>query len=138
MPELSQEECGPCKSGAPQVSPEEMRQLMAMVQDWNVKERDGVLQLEKSYKFRNFRQALEFTDKVGEIAEAAGHHPALLTEWGKVTVTWWTHSIRDCTAMILLWLPEPMMPSGKLNSSLDSMSLLPVYKLPAYKKEHRE
>ncbi|MGY0220023.1 4a-hydroxytetrahydrobiopterin dehydratase [Endozoicomonadaceae bacterium StTr2] len=94
MSELSQEKCGPCKSGAPQVSPEEMQQLMSMVKDWNVEEREGILQLEKRYKFRNFRQALEFTNRVGELAEAAGHHPALLTEWGKVTVTWWTHSIR--------------------------------------------
>ena len=52
------------------------------------------MQLERAFKFRTFAQALAFTNKVGEVAELEGHHPALLTEWGKVTVTWWTHKIR--------------------------------------------
>lgn len=49
--------------------------------------------LRRVYKFRDFAQALSFTNKVGALAEAQGHHPALLTEWGKVTVMWWTHKI---------------------------------------------
>jgi 4a-hydroxytetrahydrobiopterin dehydratase len=56
-------------------------------------ERDGVKRLERTFGFRNFAEALAFTDKVGERAEVEGHHPALLTEWGRVTVTWWTHKI---------------------------------------------
>jgi 4a-hydroxytetrahydrobiopterin dehydratase len=52
------------------------------------------MQLEKQYRFDDFQQALAFTQTVGEIAEAEGHHPALLTEWGKVTVTWWSHEMR--------------------------------------------
>ncbi len=47
-----------------------------------------------SFKFKNFVQSLEFTNQVGALAEAEGHHPALLTEWGRVTVTWWTHKIK--------------------------------------------
>lgn len=54
----------------------------------------GVSQIQRVYGFSDFEQALMFTNRVGAIAEAAGHHPALLTEWGKVTVTWWTHAIK--------------------------------------------
>ena len=93
MSELANGVCEPCRSGAPQVTDDEMRELMAMVPDWSIETRDGVMQLEKVYSFKNFREALAFTNKVGEIAEAQGHHPGLLTEWGKVTVTWWTHKI---------------------------------------------
>jgi 4a-hydroxytetrahydrobiopterin dehydratase len=62
--------------------------------DWQVVERDGILRLERLFKFKNFVQALDFTDRVGAVAEEEGHHPALLTEWGRVTVTWWTHKIK--------------------------------------------
>ena len=55
---------------------------------------DGVMQLEKRFAFRDFRAALDFSLQVGELAEQQGHHPSILTEWGKVTVTWWTHKIR--------------------------------------------
>jgi 4a-hydroxytetrahydrobiopterin dehydratase len=54
---------------------------------------EGESRLERSYKFPDFKTALEFTNRVGEAAEEQGHHPALLTEYGKVTVTWWTHAI---------------------------------------------
>ena len=60
-------------------------------------ERDGIKRLERSFNFKNFSEALSWTNKVGELAEAEDHHPALLTEWGKVTVTWWTHKIRGST-----------------------------------------
>jgi 4a-hydroxytetrahydrobiopterin dehydratase len=62
------------------------------VPDWQIIERDGIKRLERTFK--NFAQAVAFTNKVAEIAEAEGHHPAILTEWGKVTVTWWTHKIK--------------------------------------------
>ncbi|AMD00387.1 Putative pterin-4-alpha-carbinolamine dehydratase [Halomonas chromatireducens] len=57
-------------------------------------ERNGIMQLERVFTFTDFQQALAFTNRVGNIAEAAGHHPALLTEWGRVTVTWWSHKIQ--------------------------------------------
>ena len=57
-------------------------------------ERDGIRRLERVFRLKDFAQALAFTNKVGAIAEAEGHHPALLTQWGSVTVTWWTHKIR--------------------------------------------
>jgi 4a-hydroxytetrahydrobiopterin dehydratase len=52
------------------------------------------MQLERRFEFPDLAQALVFTDKVGELAEFEGHHPRLITEWGSVTVTWWTHKIK--------------------------------------------
>ncbi|MBA1445429.1 MAG: 4a-hydroxytetrahydrobiopterin dehydratase, partial [Gammaproteobacteria bacterium] len=64
------------------------------IPDWNLEVRDGIMQLEKSFSFKNFVDAVAFTNRVGELAESEGHHPALLTEWGKVPVTWWSHKIK--------------------------------------------
>ena len=94
MSDLSNEKCEACQAGAPVVSSREMEELMPQIPDWRVTEEFGIKRLIRTYKFRNFRDALDFTNKVGELAESAGHHPALLTEWGKVTVSWWTHKIR--------------------------------------------
>jgi 4a-hydroxytetrahydrobiopterin dehydratase len=58
-----------------------------------VANRDGVMQLERRFGFPDFAEALAFTNRVGEAAEAEGHHPRLVTEWGSVVVTWWTHKI---------------------------------------------
>jgi 4a-hydroxytetrahydrobiopterin dehydratase len=63
------------------------------VPDWEVVDIDEVKQLVRQYKFSNFIEALEFTSKIGELAEEEDHHPSILTEWGKVTVTWWTHAV---------------------------------------------
>jgi 4a-hydroxytetrahydrobiopterin dehydratase len=93
MVALATQSCEACRRGAPTVTDEEKRELGAEVPDWSVVEREGVERLERSFEFPDFRKALDFTNRVGEIAEEEGHHPALLTEWGKVTVTWWTHKI---------------------------------------------
>ena len=71
----------------------EIAVLRPKVPEWQVVEREGIKRLERVFRFPNFAQALAFTNRVGEQAEEEGHHPALLTEWGKVTVTWWTHKI---------------------------------------------
>ncbi|SDK70078.1 4a-hydroxytetrahydrobiopterin dehydratase [Microbulbifer yueqingensis] len=91
MTELAEQKCEACRADAPLVSDEELAELLREIPDWTPVTRDGVMQLERVFKFRNFKQALAFTNRVGEIAEEVGHHPALLTEWGKVTVTWWSH-----------------------------------------------
>lgn len=72
----------------------EVAELYPQVPLWLVVERDGIKRVERIFKFDNFAKALEFTIKVGQIAEDEGHHPAILTEWGRVTVTWWTHKIK--------------------------------------------
>jgi 4a-hydroxytetrahydrobiopterin dehydratase len=71
----------------------EITKLKPQVPDWKIMVRDGVARLERVLEFRDFADALAFTNKVGELAEKEGHHPAILTEWGRVTVSWWTHKI---------------------------------------------
>ncbi len=94
MDNLNQQSCEACRADAPKISDEELRELMPQIPDWQVIVVDGIMQLSREYGFDNFVQAMAFSNRVGEIAEAEGHHPAILTEWGKVTVTWWSHKIR--------------------------------------------
>ena len=91
---LAQQTCEACRADAPTVTDEELAQWMHEIPAWQPSVSDGILQLQRMFSFRNFAEALAFTQRVGEIAEAANHHPAVLTEWGKVTVTWWSHKIR--------------------------------------------
>ena len=92
--DLSAQHCVPCREGSPATSDAEAAELHRQVPEWRVVERDGVKRLERVFAFPDFAAALAFTNQVGAIAEQEGHHPALLTEWGTVTVTWWTHAIR--------------------------------------------
>ena len=93
MTGLAAENCVACRSDAPRVTDAEMRGLKPEIPQWSVVERDGVARLERVFPFANFAEALAFTNRVGALAEAAGHHPAITTEWGRVTVGWWTHAI---------------------------------------------
>ncbi|HLZ61854.1 MAG TPA: 4a-hydroxytetrahydrobiopterin dehydratase [Ktedonosporobacter sp.] len=93
MDELTAMKCEVCRVGAPKVTEEESATYLRQVPDWIIMERDGIKRLERVFKFGNFVEALDFTNKVGAIAEEEGHHPAILTEWGKVGVAWWTHKI---------------------------------------------
>ena len=72
----------------------ELAEFQPQVSDWEVVEVDGINRLTRVFPVDDFGQALEFTKRVGELAEREGHHPALLTEWGRTTVTWWTHKIK--------------------------------------------
>jgi 4a-hydroxytetrahydrobiopterin dehydratase len=94
MERLSAEKCVACRRDSPTVTDDELAQLRRQVPDWDLLEVDGVPRLQRVFSFDDFSGALEFTNQVGAIAEAEGHHPALLTEWGRVTVSWWTHKIR--------------------------------------------
>ncbi len=94
MAELAQMTCAPCRGDEPPATDAEIARYHVEIPQWTVVEREWIKRLERTFPFKDFAGALAFTNKVGEIAEAAGHHPALLTEWGKVTVTWWTHKIR--------------------------------------------
>ena len=91
---LADKVCTPCRGDVPRLEDAEIRELMPQVPDWELVHEDGVAKLRRSYSFRNFRDALALTNRIGELAEAEGHHPTLVTEWGRVTVTWWTHKIR--------------------------------------------
>jgi len=94
MTNLTGMTCEACDRGAPTVTPEEVTELSVQIPDWQLITRDDIDRLERTFDFPNFVDALAFTNRVGEIAESEGHHPALMTEWGRVTVTWWTHKIR--------------------------------------------
>ena len=92
--ELDEMKCEPCRGGMPTLTDEEIDQFYRELQLWSVVEKEGIKRLERSFVFDDFAQALAFTNKVGQIAEEQGHHPDILTEWGKVTVSWWTHKIQ--------------------------------------------
>lgn len=94
MEQLSQLKCVACRGGEPTATDAEIAIWHPMIPEWQIVERENIKRLERAFKFKNFVQAVAFTNKVAEIAEAEGHHPAILTEWGKVTVTWWTHKIK--------------------------------------------
>lgn len=92
--QLSQQTCEVCRVGAPKVEGEAAQALLAQLDGWQLNEVDGITQLVKQYSFNNFVKALAFTNQVGELAESFNHHPAITTEWGKVTLSWWTHKIK--------------------------------------------
>lgn len=94
MTPLAEMKCEACRGDAPPLSDAEIAALAPQVPQWTIVERDGIKRLERTFRFRDFAEALAFTNKVGELAETEDHHPAILTEWGRVTVTWWTHKIR--------------------------------------------
>jgi 4a-hydroxytetrahydrobiopterin dehydratase len=93
MSTLAQLQCVVCRGGEPTVTEAELAEYTSQVPDWQIVERAGIQRLERVFAFATFADALQFTNEVGRLAEAEGHHPALLTEWGKVTVTWWTQAI---------------------------------------------
>jgi 4a-hydroxytetrahydrobiopterin dehydratase len=94
MINLAAGKCVACRGGEPPLTDAEIEDLLLHVNQWHVKEVDNVKHLEKVFKFKSFAQALEFTNKVGAIAEEEDHHPMLITEYGRVTVDWWTHVIK--------------------------------------------
>jgi len=94
MEKLAEMKCEACRKDSPRVSNEEAAVLLPEIPEWRLTEQDGIPRLERLFRFRNFAEAISFTNQVGELAESEGHHPAVLTEWGKVTVSWWTHKIK--------------------------------------------
>ena len=95
MTELAGQKCVACRAGAPPATEAEIAEYSRQIPDWEIVTREGIPRLERVFPCRNFVAAMAFTNRVGELAEDQGHHPALLTEWGRVTVTWWTHKIRS-------------------------------------------
>ena len=95
MNELASKECVPCKGGVPPLKGEAMNELHKKLGNgWQVVNEHH---LEKEFSFKNFRDALAFTNKVGELAEKNNHHPDIYLTWGKVKVTLWTHKIDGLT-----------------------------------------
>jgi 4a-hydroxytetrahydrobiopterin dehydratase len=94
MINLAAGKCVACRAGEPTLTDSEIEDLLLQVNGWEVKEVNGMKRLEKVFKFKDFAQALEFTNKVGALAEKEDHHPLIITEYGRVTVDWWTHVIK--------------------------------------------
>ncbi len=92
--ELSRIHCTACRPDAPRVKGHELEALLAEIPGWELSEGDdGIPHLLRRYDFSDFAEALAFTNRVGALAESEQHHPAITTEWGRVTVSWWTHAI---------------------------------------------
>ena len=94
METLREMSCVACRSDAPTVTEAEIAELQPQVPEWEIVEQEGIKKLSRVFRFDDFAGALAFTNALGELAEAEDHHPALLTEWGRTTVTWWTHKIK--------------------------------------------
>jgi 4a-hydroxytetrahydrobiopterin dehydratase len=91
---LTDSTCVPCRGGEPPLSDDEIASLAPEIAEWAIVEKDGVKRLERVFKLKDFVEALAFTQKVGTLAESQGHHPLIITEWGRVTIQWWTHKIK--------------------------------------------
>jgi 4a-hydroxytetrahydrobiopterin dehydratase len=94
MATLTSEKCTACRRDSPRVTQADIEELKPQIPEWTLAEVEGIVRLQRVFRFSNFLQALNFTDRVGALAEEEGHHPAVLTEWGRVTVSLWTHKIR--------------------------------------------
>lgn len=94
MDKLLSLKCVACRGGEPTLTDAQIEDLHQQVPEWQVIEVAGVKRLERIYILKNFIEAIALTNKVGMISEKEDHHPLLITEWGKVTVQWWTHKIR--------------------------------------------
>ena len=91
MSKLAEQACVPCNTSTPRLGGEDLRRLKAdLSPDWHIVNGE---RLEREYKFKDFREALDFTNKVGEVAESINHHPDICLGWGSVKLTIWTHSI---------------------------------------------
>ncbi len=94
MKELAQEKFIPYQSDNTSLTHSEIDELLQYLPEWQVMAVEGVSHLKRSFDFKNFAEALAFTNLVGEIAEHQGHHPLITLTWGKVTVEWWTHDLQ--------------------------------------------
>jgi 4a-hydroxytetrahydrobiopterin dehydratase len=93
MPQLAEEHCIRVTRSAKRLSDGERDALLGQLPDWRAVVQDGIERLEREFRFTDYAGALGFTQRVGLLAEAEDHHPAILTQWGRVTVTWWTHVV---------------------------------------------
>ena len=93
MSDLVNQKCVACRADAPRVADDELPDLLKLIPDWQPVTDDSVLKLNKVFNFDNYSDAISFTNKIAQLAEEEDHHPAILLEWGRVEVTWWTHKI---------------------------------------------
>lgn len=93
MEKLTSQKCEACQADAPKVTDDELVEFIKEIPLWEPITDDSISKLRRNFSFKDYIQAVEFSNKVAELAEEEDHHPAILLEWGKVQVTWWTHKI---------------------------------------------
>lgn len=93
MSELSERTCVPCRGGEPALTAEQIDEYLKKVEGWELVEVKDVQRIRRRFRFPDFAEALAFTRDVGRAAEEQDHHPRIVTQWGSVTVDWWTHAI---------------------------------------------
>ncbi len=94
MTHLKDRTCEACRVGAPLATPEEIAEMLPQIPEWEIIEEGGIKKLVRTFKFSNFAEALMFTRKAGEMADTIGHHPTLITEWGRVKVIFFSKKIK--------------------------------------------
>ena len=91
---LKESKCEACTIDAPLVSDSEAKVLLLELDGWVIENDSGINQLIKTYKFSNYAESLEFSNKVADLAESEDHHPKIVLEYGSVEVSWWSHKIK--------------------------------------------
>jgi 4a-hydroxytetrahydrobiopterin dehydratase len=97
MSELAEKTCVPCRGGVPPLKGKELEQMHKRLSQWAHWKVINEHHLQREFKFADFKQALDFVNKVGAVAEEQGHHPDILLTWGKAEITLWTHKIDGLT-----------------------------------------
>tara|TARA_Y100000992_G_scaffold103404_1_gene67289 strand:+ start:623 stop:952 length:330 start_codon:yes stop_codon:yes gene_type:complete len=91
---LKESKCEACTIDAPLVSNSEAKILLLELDGWVIESVSGINQLIKTYKFSNYAESLDFSNKVADLAESEDHHPKIVLEYGSVEVSWWSHKIK--------------------------------------------
>ena len=94
MTELANRELEQISAASQKLSDEQVAEFVSELPGWHVVDGPEISILQKRFSFSNFAEALNFTNAIGQLAESVDHHPELVTEWGAVTVKWWTHSVQ--------------------------------------------
>ena len=94
MSELAERQCVPCRGGVPPMKGDKITEMSSQLPDWQVVNEHH---LQRNYRFKDFRETLDFVNRVGELAEEQGHHPDICFGWGKADITIWTHKIDGLT-----------------------------------------
>lgn len=91
---LTSEFCQACRPDSPKVTDEERQELKPQIPDWEEVDVNGVPRLKRVFKVDGWMPAVRLTNAIAALAEEEDHHPVIRLEWGKVTVSWWTHAIK--------------------------------------------
>jgi 4a-hydroxytetrahydrobiopterin dehydratase len=118
MADLKNLKCVPCESEILPLTKDEIEEMLDEIPEWKLVEVESVSHLKRTFKFKDFAKALEFTNQVGAVAEHEGHHPVIELTWGRVTLEWWTHNIQGLHANDFIMAAK----SSELYESIQSFS----------------